>query len=64
MKLAPWLVILLTFPLISCQSLSPRSVTILDGDAVLPVTTSETVPLLILADAGITPQPTDRVLVN
>lgn len=64
MKLAPWLVLLLAFSLVSCQSLSPRSVTILDGDTVLPVTTSETVPLLILADAGITPQPTDRVLVN
>ena len=64
MKLAPWLVLLLAFSLVSCQSLSPRLVTILDGDTVLPVTTSETVPLLILADAGITPQPTDRVLVN
>ncbi|HNF93172.1 MAG TPA: G5 domain-containing protein [Anaerolineales bacterium] len=64
MKLAPWLVLLLAFSLVSCQSLSPRSVTILDGDTVLSVTTSETVPLLILADAGITPQPTDRVLVN
>ena len=64
MKLAPWLVLLLAFSLVSCQSLSPRSVTILDGDTVLPVTTSETVPLLILADASITPQPTDRVLVN
>ncbi|HNO95197.1 MAG TPA: G5 domain-containing protein [Anaerolineales bacterium] len=64
MKLAPWLVLLLAFSLVSCQSLSPRLVTILDGDTVLSVTTSETVPLLILADAGITPQPTDRVLVN
>jgi len=64
MKLAPWLVLLLAFSLVSCQSLSPRLVTILDGDTVLPVTTSETVPLLILADASITPQPTDRVLVN
>lgn len=47
-----------------CQSLSPRSVTILDGEKTINHTTSETVPLLIFSEAGITAQPNDRVLVN
>lgn len=64
MKPALWLAFMLAFSILGCQAFSPRSVTIVDGETVLPVTTSQTVPLLILADAGITPQSTDRVLVN
>lgn len=48
----------------SCQSLSPRPVTILDGEKIITHTTSETLPLLIFSEAGITAQPNDRVLVN
>ena len=47
-----------------CQSFSPRLVTIFDGENTLTISTTETKPLLILSEAGITAQPSDRVLVN
>ena len=64
MKSLQWLAFLLTLFLYSCQPNSPRSITIIDGETILTVTTSSKTPLLILTEAGITPQPTDRVLVN
>ena len=64
MKFVRMLAFSLSVLLASCQSLSPRSVTILDGETTLTITTREVLPLLILSEAGITAQPTDRVLVN
>ncbi|MBK8781910.1 MAG: G5 domain-containing protein [Anaerolineales bacterium] len=64
MKSLQWLAFLLTLFLYSCQPNSPRSITIIDGETILTVTSSSKTPLLILTEAGITPQPTDRVLVN
>lgn len=52
-------------PLISgCQSFSSRTITIIDGQNTLTVSTNETTPLAILSEAGITAQPVDRVFVN
>ncbi len=64
MKSLQWLAFLLTLFLYSCQPNSPSSITIIDGETILTVTSSSKTPLLILTEAGITPQPTDRVLVN
>ncbi|MBI2331085.1 MAG: G5 domain-containing protein [Chloroflexi bacterium] len=64
MKLSRLLAAAFIVLLFGCQSFSPRSVTIFDGENTLTVSTNETVPLSILSEAGITTQPTDRVLVN
>lgn len=64
MKLFRWLAIALTLFLLSCQSNSPQSITIIDGETILNINSSARTPLLILTEAGITPQPADRVLVN
>ena len=50
--------------LAGCGSIKEREVTVIDGGANITLTTRETLPILILAEAGITPQPIDRVLVN
>lgn len=52
------------FFLAGCQPLAPRPVTVLDGENTITLTTSEMIPLLILSEAGITAQASDRVLVN
>lgn len=62
MKTLRWL--LPAFLLLACQAQGSRTVTIRDGDETRTISTSETMPLLILNEAGITAQPTDRVLVN
>ncbi len=49
--------------LAACQPNS-RSVTILDGERILRVNSSERIPLIILTQAGIAPGAGDRVLVN
>ncbi len=64
MKSIRWLALSLILFLFSCQSNSPQSITIIDGETILTVTSSSKTPLLILTEAGITPQPTDRVLVD
>lgn len=64
MKSLRWLALLLLLFLYSCQPNSPQLITILDGETILTVSSSSQTPLLILAEAGITPQPTDRVFVN
>jgi uncharacterized protein YabE (DUF348 family) len=64
MKLVTWLAFSLAIILIGCQSFSPHSITVFDGETALSISTSETVPHEILAEAGIITQPTDRVLVN
>ncbi|MDD2920930.1 MAG: G5 domain-containing protein [Anaerolineales bacterium] len=47
----------------SCQPTS-SSVTIIDGENIRALQTSERAPLALLAQAGIAPQPNDRVLFN
>lgn len=64
MKSTRLLAVIFIALLSGCQPNAPRSVTILDGENTRTVTTSETVPLLILTEAGIPAQPIDRVLVN
>lgn len=64
MKSLRWLVLSLLLLLFACQPNSPQSITILDGETLLNVSTSSRTPLLILTEAGITPHPTDRVFVN
>lgn len=64
MKFSRLLVFLAATLIIGCQQFSPRSVTILDGENTVVVTTNETTPLLILSKAGIVAQPSDRTLVN
>ena len=64
MKPLRWLAFSLVLLLFSCQSNSPQSITILDGETILNVNSNSRTPLLILTEAGISPQPTDRVFVN
>jgi resuscitation-promoting factor RpfB len=63
MKFFRWLTAALFLILSACQAPSPL-VTILDGDTVLNMNTSERSPLLILTNEGIVPSPNDRVFVN
>jgi uncharacterized protein YabE (DUF348 family) len=63
MKSLRWLAFALMLFLSACQPDS-RSVTILDGESVLRVNSSERIPLIILTEAGIVPGAGDRVLVN
>ncbi len=53
----------LLFFLTSCQPTS-STITILDGKNIRALQTSERTPLILLTQAGITPQPNDRVLFN
>jgi uncharacterized protein YabE (DUF348 family) len=64
MKIIRWLAISLTFLLVSCQSNTPSTITIIDGEKVQTVESSERVPLTLLIQNGFAPQPNDRVLVN
>lgn len=64
MKIIKWLICSLTFLLISCQPNTPSSITIIDGEKIYIVESIERVPLILLAQNGITPQPNDRVLLN
>ncbi len=63
MKYLRWLAFVLILFLSACQPNS-MSITILDGETILRVNTSERVPLVILADAGIVTGAKDRVIVN
>ena len=64
MKIFQWLAFSLTFLLISCQPGTPSSVTIIDGEQIHIVESSERVPLILLTQNGIVSQPGDRVLLN
>lgn len=59
-KPALWLILFL----FACQPSLANQITIVDGENIIPIQTSQRVPLLILSEAGISIQPTDRVLVN
>ncbi len=64
MKIKHELAFLLAFLLFGCQPATPRTVTIIDGENISTVQTDERVPSAILAKAGISLAPEDRVLVN
>ncbi len=64
MKLFRWLALWLILLLSACQLNNQASITILDGGNILKVESSERVPLILLTEAGIAPQPHDRVLLN
>ena len=64
MKPLRWLALTLILFLCACQPNTPQSVTIIDGETILTLNSSLRTPLLILTEAGITPQAPDRVFVN
>ena len=59
-----WLVMAATLVLFACQPTAQHSITILDGDAIVSVQSGERVPAVILAEAGISFAPEDRILLN
>jgi uncharacterized protein YabE (DUF348 family) len=64
MKFHHLLGVFLPFYLFSCQPNLPTSITILDGEKTYSIESKERVPLTLLLQAGITPQPTDRIYLN
>ncbi|MBL8088742.1 MAG: DUF348 domain-containing protein [Anaerolineales bacterium] len=50
--------------LFACQSSASAQITIIDGENISTVESSQRVPLLILSEAGIPIQPTDKVFAN
>jgi hypothetical protein len=50
--------------LLSCQPQSPSLVTIMDGEQIKVVQTTERVPLVIISQAGFNIMPDDRVFLN
>ena len=58
------LAFLLTFLLIGCQPNASATVTIIDGEQIHIVESKERVPLLLLTQNGLTPQPNGLILVN
>ncbi len=64
MKIFHWLAFSLTLFLLSCQPNTPVSITIIDGEKIQVVDSSERVPLILLTQNGVVPQPNDRVLLN
>lgn len=50
--------------LFSCQPNKPTLITIIDGENIFSINTSQRVPFFILTEAGISFQPNDSVLVN
>lgn len=64
MKLLRWLSLSLILFLSACQLNNQASITILDGNNILTVESSERMPLILLTQNGVVPQPNDRVLLN
>ncbi len=64
MNLNRRLVFAAAFILFACQPAASPTVTIIEGDNVITLQTDERVPAAILAQAGITPNPNDRLLLN
>lgn len=64
MKPLKCLALLLMMSLTACQLNNRATITIIDGEKILKVESSERVPLLLLTKAGITPQLNDRVFLN
>jgi uncharacterized protein YabE (DUF348 family) len=64
MKLYRWLVLASALFLSACQPSPLQTITILDGDTLVTFQTRERIPSAILADAGISFAPADRILLN
>ena len=64
MKIFRWLAFSLTLFLLSCQPNTPASITIIDGEQIQVIESSKRVPLILLTQNGVVPQPNDRVLLN
>lgn len=64
MKSFRWLVFLSVFVLLACQTTPPLTTTILNNNQATTINSKETIPLLLLTQAGIVPQPYDKVLLN
>ena len=64
MKLARRLAVLFAFFLFACQPTTLPTVTIIDRDQVITLQTEERVPAAILAQAGLTLNPGDRLFAN
>ncbi len=62
MRRIHWLGIL--FTLVACQSQSPSTITLLDGDQIHILTTDERLPVNLLAEEGISLAPTDQLLAD
>jgi resuscitation-promoting factor RpfB len=64
MKSIHWLAFAFAFFLIACQSATPPTTRIIDGEQVTSLQTDERIPLAILAEAGISLNPKDRLLID
>ena len=62
MKYIRGLTLLFVFLLVACKPSTPQTVTILDNNQLVRLQTDERIPLVILAQAGITLNPNDRVI--
>jgi uncharacterized protein YabE (DUF348 family) len=58
------LALILAFFLFACQPTNSSTVTVIDNDQVLTLQTEANIPSAILAQAGITLKPNDRIFVN
>lgn len=64
MKHFRWFVFFSVSFLAGCGLPPEREVTVIDGNSTVTLSTRERLPILIFAEAGVTPQPIDRALVN
>jgi uncharacterized protein YabE (DUF348 family) len=64
MKFTRWLAFSFCFAIFACQTDFPSTISILDGDQIHIIRSSDRIPLSMLTEAGVTPQPFDRVLLN
>src|SRR5687767_15516328 len=64
MKPLCWLTFGAVILLSACQPTVPPTVTVIDNDKVITLQTDERVPSVILDEAGITLNPSDRILFN
>lgn len=64
MKPIHWLFFVVTFLLFACQPAASPTVAILEDEKIITFQTDERVPSAILAHAGITLNPNDRLLLN
>jgi len=64
MKFTRWLAFSVLLLLNACQTNSVSTITIVDGDKTYAIESAERLPLALLTQAGVTPQPYNRVLLN
>jgi uncharacterized protein YabE (DUF348 family) len=64
MKFTRWLVFTISFALLACQTKFPSTVTIVNGDQVYTLESSDRIPLNLLMQARVVAQPFDRVFFN